>query len=45
MTGQPAVLARADTPRGRLAFRVCLAVYAAAAVIGVMLLAREWGAG
>jgi hypothetical protein len=36
---------RADTPRGRLVFRVCLAIYVAAAVIGGVLLAREGGAG
>lgn len=36
---------RADTPRGRLVFRVCLGVYVAAAVIGGVLLAREGGAG
>ncbi len=37
--------ARADTPRARLAFRVCLAVYVAAAIVGGVLLARERGAG
>lgn len=37
--------ARADTPRGRLVFRVCLAIYVAAAAIGFVLLLREQGPG
>ena len=36
---------RAVTPQGRLVFRVCLAIYVAAAVVGFVLLAREGGAG
>ena len=36
---------RATTAQGRLVFRVCLGLYIAAAVIGLILLLRERGAG
>ena len=36
---------RATTARGRLGFRVCLAIYLAVGLVGLVLLAREGGAG